>query len=72
MTIDELRTTLLGMKAGERSGISREEYRDLFPPGTREQEARASCREFASSVGCSVEDISEKHSIWFVKSKIAD
>jgi hypothetical protein len=67
MTIEELRVALVEMKAGQRSGISREEYAELFPPGAQDEQARLSCNEFASAAGCRVEDISERHSIWFVK-----
>ena len=67
MTLSELRSTLLALTAEQRIGISREEFAHLFPPGEPDDRARASCHEFASSVGCRVEVMSERHSIWFVK-----
>ena len=68
MRLNDLRMTLAEMKAGQGAGISREEYAELFPPGEPNERARASCEEFAGSMGCRVEITSERHSIWFVKS----
>jgi hypothetical protein len=67
MTLYDLRAALATLRAGQSTGISREEYADLFPPGERDEQARASCQAFAGSAGCRVEAISERHSIWFVK-----
>ena len=67
MTLSELRATLAGLEVAQRTGITRDWYADLFPPGEQDKASRASCNEFAKAAGCLVEVSSERHSIWFVK-----
>ncbi|RWO88556.1 MAG: hypothetical protein EOQ95_18295 [Mesorhizobium sp.] len=55
MSLDELRTTLVGLAPGKCAAIHHDICGDLFRPGEPDENARAACYAFAKSVGCRIE-----------------
>jgi hypothetical protein len=67
MNMDELKTTLLTLSAGQCAGIHHDVYAEMFPPGEPDERARAACYAFAKSVGCRIENKPQEKTVWFVK-----
>jgi hypothetical protein len=65
--MDELRAQLETVRLGQYARVPYAVYPDLFPPGGRDQNARAAALNFARALGFGIENHPEDKSVWFIR-----
>lgn len=67
MDRDEFEAALRSVQPGQFADIPYEIFEMLFPPGVRDDNAKAAAYAFASARGFRIENRPDKHAVWFVR-----
>ena len=67
MDREDLETALRDVRPGQFVDIPYEIFNMLFPPGVKDDNAKAAAYAFATERGFWIENRPDKHAVWFVR-----